>query len=243
MLEAEWAFTHRLDDICCLVEDLCKSMLRQVAFREGGDDDIDVLWRINRRNGGDIETVRRTYERQLEEPWDRISYTNAIRELTKYHESSTKNAFKFRPVWGSSLQSEHERFIAEQMFGRPVFITDYPLSIKPFYMRQNDTAQSPLETDDKNLATAACFDLIVPNVGELVGGSLREERLFKLDAALSLHGLDRDAYDWYWDLRRFGGTPHGGFGMGFERLVSWMTGIENVRECIPMPRWAGRMLL
>ncbi|KAJ2986928.1 hypothetical protein NUW54_g9576 [Trametes sanguinea] len=97
--------------------------------------------------------------------------------------------------------------------------------------------------DDSQGATVACFDLLVPGVGELVGGSLREERLELLEAAIERHGLDKADYAWYLDLRRYGGAPHGGFGLGFERLISWMSGIESVRECVAMPRWAGRMLL
>jgi len=124
--------------------------------------------------------------------------------------------------------------LSEVLVKGPVFVTDYPSALKPFYMRMND--------DER---TVACFDLLVPSVGELVGGSLREERLEHLQQRMVSHGLDPagEEYSWYVDLRRYGSAPHGGFGLGFERLVSWVSGIENVRECIAMPRWAKRMLL
>jgi len=209
MLEAEWAFTRSIEDICATVEDAIKSAA--AAASEAEDLNVDVLC--------------------LTKPWPRMSYTDAIRELESYHTSSLTSSFQFTPTWGSPLQSEHEKWLANSS-GSPVFVTEYPKSLKPFYMRLND--------NDK---TVACFDLLIPGLGELVGGSLREERLDHLDAALDQHNLDKETYVWYRDLRRYGGTPHGGFGLGFERLVSCIAGVENVRECIPMPRWAGRMLL
>jgi len=168
-----------------------------------------------------------TVETSSEVPWARITYTDAIHELQK-----SGAQFDFAPRWGSPLQSEHERWLADSFARGPIFVTDYPAATKPFYMRQNDDGK-----------TVACFDLLVPHVGELVGGSLREERSTLLEAAIKRQGLDKDAYRWYTELRKFGGAPHGGYGMGFERLISWLGGIENVRECIPMPRWSGRMLL
>ena len=179
--------------------------------------------------------------------WTRMTYTEAIQELEKFSSShsssSTSNPspkFEHTPKWGRTLQSEHERWLAESLIGGPVFITNYPKTIKPFYMRSND--------DDK---TVACFDLLVPHVGELIGGSVREERPLVLETKMREAGLflsdDGDSseneYQWYLDLRKFGGAPHAGFGMGFERLVGWIGGVDNIRECIPMPRWAGRMLL
>ncbi|KAF8887593.1 hypothetical protein BD779DRAFT_1527113 [Infundibulicybe gibba] len=142
--------------------------------------------------------------------WARMSYTDAIKEL------ETHTGFTYAPKWGRALQSEHEKWLAETVVGGPVFVVDYPRELKPFYMRVND--------DDR---TVACFDLLVPHIGELAGGSVREEREDVLKVG--------EDYKWYHDLRKYGGAPHAGFGMGFERL--------NVRECIPMPRWAGRMLL
>ena len=210
MLEAEWAFTKSVEDVCGVVEAMTKSVY------DGVLEEIDV--------GRDVIARNRT--------WTRITYTDAIRELENQGSLPRRSIeFDYKPQWGKALQSEHEKWLA-QVMGGPVFVTDYPKSLKPFYMRVNDDGE-----------TVACFDLLVPGVGELVGGSLREERIDVLDDAMQHHGLQTDEYEWYRDLRRFGGAPHGGFGLGMERLVSLLTGIENVRECIPMPRWAGRMLL
>lgn len=222
MLEAEWAFTHAVDDVCRVVEGAVKQALQQ----QKASADISLLRR-------DMDESRR---RSLEDaakpdnPWIRLSYTEAITELEKIQSAS--RCFQFDPGWGKPLQSEHERWLAEHLVGGPVFVTDYAASLKPFYMRLNDDGK-----------TVACFDLLMPHLGELVGGSLREERQGLLERALEMHDLDKAEYGWYLDLRKYGGAPHGGFGLGFERLISWMSGIESVRECIPMPRWAGRMLL
>ncbi|RDB19575.1 Asparagine--tRNA ligase [Hypsizygus marmoreus] len=231
MLEAEWAFgseNNSIEDVCALVE----AGLRQVVGGIVASPDTHMLWK-----GGDEAKHRALVDAVAPstKPWTRISYTDAVKAL----ETALPFAgFEYEPGWGAQLQSEHERWIAETFVGGPVFITDYPAALKPFYMRLND---SPT-TDAK--ATVACFDLIIPHVGELAGGSVREERLPMLEARMR-EGLggDLDAYRWYADLRRFGGAPHAGFGMGFERLVGWVGGMENVRECVPFPRWAGRMLL
>ncbi|KAI9441417.1 asparaginyl-tRNA synthetase [Lactarius indigo] len=214
MLEAEWAFVYSVEDICSVVEASIKHVLRL--------DSSD--WRLLQKDAG---TSRAPMAGSSEVSWARITYTDAIHELQK-----SGVHFQYPPTWGAALQSEHERWLAESFARGPIFVTDYPSAIKPFYMRQNDDGK-----------TVACFDLLVPHVGELVGGSLREERTTLLEAAIKQHGLDDGVYQWYLDLRKFGGAPHGGYGMGFERLISWLSGIENVRECIPMPRWSGRMLL
>jgi asparaginyl-tRNA synthetase len=215
MLEAEWSFVRSLDDLCDVAEASIKHVLRvRSADRDLLQADIGASWAP-------------TAATASEAPWARITYTDAIHELQK---SGTR--FEFAPRWGVALQSEHERWLADSFAHGPIFVTDYPAAIKPFYMRQND--------DDR---TVACFDLLVPHVGELIGGSLREERSTHLAGAIKRQGLDEDAYRWYTELRKFGGAPHGGYGMGFERFISWLGGIENVRECIPMPRWSGRMLL
>ncbi|KAH7926152.1 asparaginyl-tRNA synthetase [Leucogyrophana mollusca] len=216
MLEAEWAFTRSVDDVCDLVEACLKGVLARIT------PDSSLPWSDGR--------LRSLLNAGQYDAWARMTYTDAVAELERHHASS--RAFEFEPKWGRSLQSEHERWLSESFIGGPVFVTDYPASLKPFYMRLNDDRK-----------TVACFDLLIPHVGELVGGSLREERLDYLVASMKTHGLDEEEYKWYTDLRRFGSAPHGGFGMGFERLVSWLSGIENVRECIAMPRWAKRMLL
>ena len=218
MLEAEWGFIDQVGDVCDIVEDSVKRVLNHPELVK----DLDALW-------GNLEVERRqgVLEAKGTAPWTRMSYTEAVKELEK-----VKSKFEFEPAWGKPLQSEHERWLADQVVQGPVFVTDYPSGLKPFYMRANDDGR-----------TVACFDLLMPYLGELVGGSLREERVELLDKAMEHHGLNKRDYAWYRDLRVYGGAPHGGFGLGFERLIGWMTGIENVRECIPIPRWAGRLLL
>ena len=216
MLEAEWSFVRSVNDLCDVAEASIKHVLRpRSPDRDLLQADIGASW------------TSAATAAASEVPWARITYTDAIHELQK-----SGAHFEFTPRWGSALQSEHERWLADSFARGPIFVTDYPAAIKPFYMRQNDDGK-----------TVACFDLLVPHVGELVGGSLREERLTLLESAIRRQGLDEEAYRWYTELRKFGGAPHGGYGMGFERLISWLGGIENVRECIPMPRWSGRMLL
>jgi asparaginyl-tRNA synthetase len=177
--------------------------------------------------------------RALECQWRRVTYTEALNELNRAHDEGVfvtqidtgegKDAVP-RPIWGQGLRSEHERYLAHDM---PVFVTDYPTNIKPFYMRVNEGAGTH--------TTVSCFDLLVPGIGELAGGSVREERLDRLDAALRERGMDMEEFGWYRDLRIYGGSPHAGFGMGFERLVSFITGLENVRECVAFPRAFGRI--
>lgn len=157
-------------------------------------------------------------------PFAALTYTDAVEVLRRRHPSP--------PEWGQDLGSEHERFLAEEHCGgAPVFVTDYPAAIKPFYMRPND--------EDDGGKTVACFDLIAPHVGELAGGSVREDRHDALEARMLALGLDLDSYRWYLDLRRFGGVPHGGFGIGFERFVQMATGIANIRDVLPVPRVPG----
>jgi len=218
MLEAEWAFVRSIGGLCDVAEASIKHVLRLRS------PDREFLQAVQADTAGSWASTGRAAS---EVPWARITYTDAIHELQK-----SGAHFEFTPQWGTALQSEHERWLANSFARGPIFVTDYPAAIKPFYMRLNDDGK-----------TVACFDLLVPHVGELVGGSLREERSGLLEAAIKRQGLDGDAYQWYTELRKFGGAPHGGYGMGFERLISWLGEIENVRECIPMPRWSGRMLL
>ena len=165
-----------------------------------------------------------------ESSFETITYTEAVRELKK-HAASKKGAFEFPVEWGSDLQSEHERWLAETVAqGKPLIVTDYPKDIKAFYMRLNDDGR-----------TVAAMDVLVPRVGELIGGSQREERLPVLEARMRLSGLDPSEYAPYVDLRRYGSVPHAGFGLGFERLVQFATGIENIRDVIPFPRYPGHV--
>ncbi len=161
----------------------------------------------------------------LNNEFKRLSYTEAIEILKNSGEH-----FEFPVEWGVDLQSEHERYITEKVFGKPVFLTDYPKEIKSFYMRQND--------DGKTVAAA---DLLVPGVGEIIGGSQREERYDVLDARCKELGMDMREYQWFLDLRKYGGVKHAGFGLGFERMVMYLTGMQNIRDVLPFPRTAANL--
>lgn len=160
----------------------------------------------------------------VETPFERATYTYAVRILEK-----ANKPFEFPVSWGSDLQSEHERYLAEEYFSKPVIITDYPKKIKAFYMRDNE--------DNK---TVAAMDILVPKIGEIVGGSQREERLDFLEAKLKEVGLKSEDYWWYLELRKYGTVPHAGYGVGFERLIQFATGMENIRDVIPFPRYPGK---
>lgn len=160
----------------------------------------------------------------VETPFERSTYTYAVRVLEK-----SGKPFEFPVKWGSDLQSEHERYLAEEYFGKPVIITDYPKQIKSFYMRSND--------DDK---TVAAMDVLVPGIGEIIGGSQREERLDVLERKINEFGLHKEDYWWYLELRKYGSVPHAGYGVGFERLIQFATGMENIRDVIPFPRFPGK---
>ena len=214
MIEPEIAFAD-LDDDMVLAEDMMKYVIR--AVMERCPDDLDffnrfvdkgLLERLNHVAGSDFA---------------RVSYGEAVKLLEK-----SNAAFEYPVSWGVDLQTEHEKYLTEQVFGRPVFVTDYPKEIKAFYMRQNDDGK-----------TVAAVDCLVPGIGEIIGGSQREERLGVLRQRMAELGMSEDAYRWYLDLRRYGGTKHAGFGLGFERLVMYLTGIANIRDVLPFPRTAG----
>ena len=153
----------------------------------------------------------------------RVSYTEAVEILKKHNDR-----FEYRVDWGTDLQTEHERFLTEEHFGRPTFVIDYPVGIKAFYMRLNDDGR-----------TVAAMDCLVPGIGEIVGGSQREERLEVLERRIAELDMDAEQYRAYLDLRRFGTCQHAGFGLGFERLVMYLTGVSNIRDVIPHPRTVG----
>ena len=152
-----------------------------------------------------------------------MSYRDAIKALEK-----APQAFEYPVSFGLDLQSEHERYLAEKLCKKPVIITDFPKAIKGFYMKVNDDNE-----------TVAAMDVLAPGIGEIIGGAEREARLEVLDAQMERVGLDKENYAWYRDLRRYGTVPHGGFGLGFERLVSYVTGVSNIRDVIPFPRTPG----
>ncbi|MCS6781820.1 MAG: asparagine--tRNA ligase [Gloeomargarita sp. SKYBB_i_bin120] len=211
MIEPEVAFCDLAGDM-----DLAEAFLQHV-FRYVLEHDLPDLEFFQQRIEPTVLTVA---ERMAEQPFERMSYTEAIAYLKK----SGKN-FEYPVEWGLDLQSEHERYLAEELCKKPVIVYDYPKDIKAFYMRLND--------DEK---TVAAMDVLVPRVGELIGGSQREERYDVLLRRIEACGLDPAAYWWYLDLRRYGTVPHAGFGLGFERLIQFMTGMGNIRDVIPFPR-------
>jgi asparaginyl-tRNA synthetase len=166
------------------------------------------------------KTVLATADNIINNEFQRITYTEAIDILTK-----TNKKFEFPVEWGIDLQSEHERYLAEELFKKPTIVTDYPKDIKAFYMRLND--------DNK---TVAAMDILAPKIGEIIGGSQREERLDVLERRMQEMKIESEAIWWYLDLRRYGSVPHAGFGLGFERIVQFMTGMTNIRDVIPFPR-------
>ncbi len=166
------------------------------------------------------KTIIETLTHIVESSFERITYTEAVEILTK-----AERQWEFPVEWGNDLQTEHERFLTEETFNKPVIITDYPSSIKPFYMRLSDDAR-----------TVAAMDVLVPKIGEIIGGSQREERLDVLTERMKSTGIDAQEYWWYTDLRRYGTVPHAGFGLGLERTVQFVTGMANIRDVIPYPR-------
>ena len=161
----------------------------------------------------------------LESDFVRLSYTKAVELLEK-----SGAEFKYPVGWGQELQTEHERYLTEQIYHAPVFVTDYPKDFKAFYMRLNDDGR-----------TVAAADLLVPGVGEIIGGSQREERLYMLEKRIAELGMDMGQYGWYLDLRKYGGVKHAGFGLGFERIIMYVTGMQNIRDVLPFPRTTANM--
>ncbi|ORX61550.1 asparaginyl-tRNA synthetase [Hesseltinella vesiculosa] len=218
MVEAEMTFLDNLDQLLDVTEANVQETTRHVLDRCADDMAFFNQW-------VDKSLLARL-EKSIQQPFVRMSYTEAVDVLQR-----AKHTFQFPTTWGSSLQSEHERYLASAACcDRPVFVTDYPAELKPFYMRANDA-------DDGR--TVACFDLLMPGIGELVGGSMREERHDVLLGKMKHAGMKMDDYQWYLDLRKYGSAPHGGYGIGFERLMLWLTGLDNVREVVPVPRWVG----
>ncbi|KAL1742617.1 hypothetical protein HDZ31DRAFT_65807 [Schizophyllum fasciatum] len=233
MIEPEWTLTDGITEVCDMTEDLLRHIVGK-AFEDCAED-MDALHAVAGRQDR-LDALRAAVSADTPR-WRRMTYTEAIETLQR-----TGVQFKQRPVWGASLSSEHERYLAEEVVKGPVFVTGYPRDIKAFYMRVDDPSL-PREQQ-----TVACFDLLVPHMGELVGGSVREERAGVLEEKMRECGLilpeqspDEGPYAWYLSLRKYGATPHGGFGLGFERLVSWVGDIDSVKECIPVPRTVGRI--
>ena len=217
MIEPEMAFYDLFDDMTLAEEQV--RYLVQAMF----DECPDELEFFNKFI--DKELIARL-QQTLAKPFERISYTDAVDILLK-----SGRSFENPVVWGEGLQTEHERFLAEEHVKGPVTIFNYPKGIKPFYMRQNDDGK-----------TAAAMDLLVPGIGEIVGGSQREERLDVLESLMAAQGLEPENYAWYADLRRYGSVPHAGYGLGFERLLMFVTGVPNIRDVIPFARTPGNAM-
>ncbi len=211
MVEPEIAFADLNDDIE-LAEAFLKYIFKTVL--EERDDDMRFF-----AAQIDKEAITRL-EKMVESEFARMDYTEAIERLEK-----SGKKFEFRPEWGVDLQSEHERYLTEEVVGRPVAVMNYPKDIKAFYMRENDDGK-----------TVAAMDVLAPGIGEIIGGSQREERLDVLDRRIEEMGLEVGSYDWYRDLRRYGTVPHAGFGLGFARAILYATGMDNIRDVIPFPR-------
>ena len=214
MIEPEIAFADLNDDMA-----LAEAMVRYVIadVMERCPEDLDFLNSFVDK--GLID--RLTHVRDSD--FARVSYTEAIEILKNSGEH-----FEYGAYWGMDMQTEHERYLAEKHFGRPVCVYNYPKEIKAFYMKQNEDGK-----------TVAAVDVLVPGIGELIGGSQREDRLDVLEARMDELGLDRASYWWYLELRKYGSTPHAGFGLGFERLIMYLTGVSNIRDVLPFPRTTG----
>lgn len=214
MIEPEIAFADLFDDMA-LAEDMLKYVITHVM--KAAPEEMDFLNRFVEK--GLIDKLNAV----AASDFARCTYTEAIDILQK-----SGQKFEYPVSWGIDLQTEHERYLTEKHFGKPVFVHDYPKGIKAFYMRMNDDGK-----------TVAAVDMLVPGIGELIGGSQREERLDTLLSRIQEMGMNEEQYGWYLDTRRFGTTPHAGFGLGFERLVMYLTGITNIRDVLPFPRTTG----
>jgi len=216
MVEPEMAFCDLEGDM-----DLAETFVKEVikAVRESCAEDMDLFCNfVDKELRGRLEFV-------VDRPFERVSYTKAVELLEK-----SGKRFQYPVEWGANLQSEHERYLTEEYFKCPMTVYDYPKDIKPFYMRVNDDGK-----------TVAAMDVLVPGIGEIVGGSQREERLDTLIANMQKHGIDENDYSWYADLRRYGSVEHAGFGLGFERLLMFITGVANIRDVIPFARTPGNI--
>ena len=202
--------------MCIRDRDLAEALLKSIfkaVLDERADDMAFFAQRIDK-------TCIQRLEQVVRLPFERMDYSEAIRILEQ-----AGRTFEFPIQWGMDLQSEHERYLAEEHVGRPLVLMNYPKTIKSFYMRLNDDGR-----------TVAAMDILAPGIGEIIGGSQREDRLDRLDERMDELGMSKTTYNWYRDLRRYGSVPHAGFGLGFERTVSYVTGMSNVRDVIPFPR-------
>lgn len=214
MIEPEIAFADLKDDMR-LAWDMIQYIIRHVM--EHCAQELEFF------NSFVDKTLLDRLQKLAASEYREVPYTEAVELLKK-----ADVEFKYPVEWGCDLQTEHERYLTEQVFGCPIFVTDYPKEIKSFYMRLNDDGK-----------TVAAMDLLVPGVGEIIGGSQREERVDVLLSRMQECGLKEEDYWWYVNLRRYGGTKHAGYGLGFERIIMYITGVSNIRDVIPYPRTVG----
>lgn len=240
MLEAEMSFVDDLEKVMDLAENMIRNMCTTMYETPTVQDFLNREGRV----GPDLvspEEVKARWEGMMAEAWPRITYTEAFSIMQRHADK-----FEQQPVWAEGLHTEHEKFIADFVGGgKPVFVTHYPRDIKAFYMREGDAyAHSP-----SPFPTVECFDLLVPDLCEIAGGSMREHRLEPLLEAMERHniavggssaGVKDGPLDWYVELRLWGCAPHGGFGIGFDRLLCYLTGVQTIRDMVSFPRWFGR---
>lgn len=230
MIEAEVAFVDELNQVMTVAEEMIRSAVAPLL--KSDNKFAKDLLALNQD-----EEAKKSLKGRWEmlagstEPWARVTYTEVINILQGLH-ADNKKVFGglAPPQWGDDLASVHEKYLAAEHFKGPVFVTDYPSTIKPFYMLSNSSDGGK---------TVSCFDLIVPQIGELIGGSMRESSYEKLASSMTQRGMDLDDLKWYLKLRENGSFPHGGYGMGFERFIAFITGQENIRDVVGFPRWAG----
>jgi asparaginyl-tRNA synthetase len=248
MLEAELAFVDDVGSVMDVVEDMLRTVATELQSSVVGQELLEARARDQDTEATLVShsTLAQRWQGLIEGPWPRITYEAAIQHL-KDAVDQGRASFEFGPGHEDGLQTEHERYLAESVGrGGPIFVTDYPRNIKPFYMAPSTDST----VEGRNASTVACFDLLVPEICELVGGSMREHRLPELLQSMEDHGLqstattESDASDgslqWYVDLRRYGSVPHGGFGLGFDRLLCYLSGVSNIRDVVSFPRWHKR---
>ncbi len=241
MLEAEMCFTSDLNDIMDLVENMMRTAVLTLQKRPVRAELLTAKGtapKEEREDGKSItaDMLQQRWDGIASLDWPRITYAEAI-DLLKDAQTSGSATFAFDPSYRSGLQAEHERYVASNVGkGKPVFVTDYPRLQKPFYMPPSMSTKNSKGSPD----TVACFDLLVPDLCELAGGSIREHRSEELLGAMREKGIAGKDLEWYQDLRKYGSVPHGGFGLGFDRLICYLAGITNVRDVVAFPRWYGR---
>lgn len=242
MLEAELCFTEHLDDVMSVVERMLMEVAQELDTSRLGAEllktrEASAKNDEERENAVNSAILRQRWAGMKTADWPRITYKEAI-GLLQRAKSEGKVNFTYNPSYEEGLQAEHERYIATTVGEgwRPVFVTDYPRAQKPFYMSPSIQTKDSKGAED----TVACFDLLVPELCELAGGSMREHRSRELLDAMNTKGVAGGNLEWYQDLRKYGSVPHGGFGLGFDRLLCYLSGVGNVRDVVAFPRWHGR---